>query len=79
MCLLKKLGLFMSFVSVVWIPPPFSIIKLNVDVAFPSNSDFHRVSMVARDSSGSCLWWCSSVIIGRPLPIDIEQERYYLL
>lgn len=47
-------------------------IKINVDAALPLASTTFSMSMVARDSSGSCVWWQRKVMVGRPSPTDAE-------
>lgn len=58
--------------NVEWLPPTSGLIKVNVDVALPSKSDFFRVSGVARNDRGQCLWWYRSDLAGRPHPSDGE-------
>lgn len=42
-----------------WRPPPPSVLKINVDVAFTSQTNFFRVGLAARDHTGACCWWAS--------------------
>lgn len=39
-----------------WKPPDTGVIKLNIDAAFPVAVDFFRISLVARNSLGECIW-----------------------
>lgn len=55
-----------------WQPPEEGVIKVNVDVALPVNMDFLVLSMVARDSSGRCIWWKRKQVFGHPSPTDGE-------
>lgn len=57
-----------------WQPPPLGVIKINTDVGLPANSSDSWISMVVRDSSGSCVWWSKKRIIGRPKPVDGEAQ-----
>lgn len=45
---------------------------MNVDVALPVHMDFLVLSMVARYSSGRCIWWKWKKVFGRPPPPDGE-------
>lgn len=56
----------------IWQPPGRDAIKINVDVGLPSQSNSFFVGMVARDSSGACIWWCRKDISSRPPPSDGE-------
>lgn len=56
----------------VWVPPDPGVIKINVDAAFPDSSTYFRVSMVARNSQGVCLWWACKEFPGRPTPSEGE-------
>lgn len=58
--------------SLLWQPPGVGQIKINVDAAFPRNSRNFRVSMVARDHDGRCLWWSRREFCGRPQPMEGE-------
>lgn len=55
-----------------WIPPDLGYIKVNADAAFPENSNFFRVGMIARDDRGVTKWWTRKEIQGRPQPTDGE-------
>lgn len=61
-----------------WHPPEGDAIKLNVDVAIPDSSTSFGISLVARDSSGSCIWWGRKVLYGRPQPSDGEAMAVFL-
>lgn len=58
--------------TVDWIPPAGGFIKINVDMALPASADFFRVSGVARNENGDCLWWFRREVVGRPKPSDGE-------
>lgn len=58
--------------STSWSPPLPDFIKINTDASFPENSRDVWVSMVARNSMGSCVWWSKKKIIGRPSLADGE-------
>lgn len=62
----------MEVLPSIWKPPDPGFIKVNVDVAFPTNADFIRVAMVARDSRGVTIWWARSEVVGRPQPSEGE-------
>lgn len=47
-------------------------LKVNVDAAFPLGTDFFRISLVARNSAGKCVWWHRKEIQGRPQPFEGE-------
>lgn len=55
---------------VEWSPSATGFVKVNIDVAFPVNADYFRVSGVARDDRGLCLWGFRHEIVGRPQPSD---------
>lgn len=55
-----------------WRPPNPGIIKINVDLALPCGQAFFRIGLVARDSSGGCVWWVSKQFSRRPAPVDGE-------
>lgn len=55
-----------------WSPPKEDFIKINVDVALPEGVDFYRISFIARNSTGECLWWQRRICSGRPSPADSE-------
>lgn len=55
-----------------WTPPAGDFIKINVDAALPKENDFYRISLVARDSQGECLWWTRTELVGRLHPTDAE-------
>lgn len=40
----------------IWVPPDPGTIKVNVDATLPEKTNFIRVSMIARNSHGNCLW-----------------------
>lgn len=50
----------------IWIPPYPGCIKVNVDAAFPENSNFFRISMITLDDRGVTIWWARKEIWGRP-------------
>lgn len=54
--------------STDWTPPKEGTIKINVDVALPENADCFWTSLVARNSSGDCVWWRRQIFSGRPSP-----------
>lgn len=56
----------------VWKPPDPYFVKVNVDVAFPANSDCIRVGMVARNARGVTIWWSKREIPSRPQPSEGE-------
>lgn len=46
--------------------------KINVDAAFPSQSDVVWVGMVAHNNSGDCIWWNRKKFVGRLKSVDGE-------
>ncbi|XP_012852581.1 PREDICTED: uncharacterized protein LOC105972189 [Erythranthe guttata] len=58
--------------SQTWTPPPIGVLKLNVDAAFPPNSEFHRVSLIARNATGTCVWWQVRRVLGMVSPSEGE-------
>ncbi|XP_012853169.1 PREDICTED: uncharacterized protein LOC105972737 [Erythranthe guttata] len=52
--------------SIVLAPPDRGVIKMNVDVAFPTGKNFYVTAMVARGCSSECLWWKILKKLGRP-------------
>lgn len=55
-----------------WSPPPAGFIKVNTVVGFPNSRPDSWSSMIARDSTGRCVWWGKKMIVGRPKPVDGE-------
>lgn len=55
-----------------WTPLQPGAIKVNVDVALPSNTEVFRVSGVAHNERGQCIWWYRKELPGRPPPTDGE-------
>lgn len=53
-----------------WRPPDPGVFKLNVDASFPVAGISFRISMVARDCHGKCIWWYRKEISGRPQPSE---------
>lgn len=60
-----------------WIPPIDGFIKINVDAALPTGKDFYRISLVARNAQGECLWWSRRELVGRQLPQDAEAAAVF--
>ncbi|XP_012849448.1 PREDICTED: uncharacterized protein LOC105969246 [Erythranthe guttata] len=56
----------------VWKPPPWGIIKVNVDAAFPPSKYFYNISLVSRNSDGQCIWWKIRKVFGQIRPVDGE-------
>lgn len=49
------------------------VIKINVDEAFPGQSEFFFfIGIVAQNSSGECIWWCRKKLVGRLRPVEGE-------
>ncbi|KAL0385607.1 UNVERIFIED_CONTAM: hypothetical protein Sradi_2955000, partial [Sesamum radiatum] len=55
-----------------WIPPPVGAVKINFDGAILDNGEALGLGVVARDSSGTCLFW-RSVRISRKGPAIIAE------
>lgn len=52
--------------------------KINVDAAFPSQSDVVWVGMVAHNNSGDCIWWNRKKFVGRLKSVDGEALAIHL-
>lgn len=61
----------------IWVPPPAGVVKIIVDAVFPPHWENFWMDLVARDSSGDCLWWFRRCIASRPTPVDGEALSAY--
>ncbi|XP_012835792.1 PREDICTED: uncharacterized protein LOC105956483 [Erythranthe guttata] len=58
--------------QVKWTPPPSGIVKINFDAAIPPGQAYYRISMVARNSEGTTIWWRVSTIPGNVQAVEGE-------
>ncbi|KAL7111975.1 hypothetical protein ACP275_05G123500 [Erythranthe tilingii] len=61
-----------------WKPPDADAIKINIDAAFPPNQDYYVTAMIARDHTGSCMWWRRDHHLGRPPAVTGEAHATML-